>query len=106
MQNFFYSGIFEEHKNTANLADCVIRPAPASIKANIWKHFGCFSVYAQRPLDKSHAVDKSLCIKIKFLGNTTNMQNNFAHFHNVKILCSAASSALFILLNLSQRASC
>ena len=59
-----------------------IRPAPASLKASVWKHFGFHEVEGKRDLDKTHAVCKLCETKIRYFGgSTTNMRNHVSRFH-------------------------
>ena len=57
----------------------LLKNAPSAWKADIWTHFGFYSVDGK--LDKTHAVCKICGAKIKNHGNTTNVKNHVLRFH-------------------------
>ena len=57
-----------------------LRPAPASLKAPVWQHFGFYEVDGK--LDKTYTVCKECRSLIKYFGNTTNLRNHILRFHS------------------------
>lgn len=70
---------FKHHKMAAMASDKPIRPAPASLKAAVWQHFGFYEVEGK--MDKTYTVCKVCGSKIKYFGNTTNLRNHIDRFH-------------------------
>ena len=62
------------------VSDKLIRPAPASLKAAIWQHFGFYEVDGK--MDKTYAVCKVCRSQIKYFGNTTNLRNHISRYHS------------------------
>ncbi|KAK0145706.1 Zinc finger BED domain-containing protein 1 [Merluccius polli] len=56
-----------------------IRPAPGTLKAAVWQHFGFYEVKGK--LDKTYTVCKVCGTKIKYFGNTTNLRNHISRYH-------------------------
>ena len=61
-------------------SDKLIWPAPASLKAAIWQHFGFYEVDGK--MDKTYAVCKVCRSQIKYFGNTTNLRNHISRYHS------------------------
>ncbi len=60
----------------------VIRKAPATLKADIWAHFGFYEQPGKHDLEKTHDVCKSCHAQIKYaVGNSTNLRNHVSRFH-------------------------
>ena len=57
-----------------------IRPAPGTLKAAVWQHFGFYEVEGK--LDKTYTVCKVCGTKIKYFGNTTNLRNHISRYHS------------------------
>ena len=51
-----------------------IWPAPAAFKADVWAYFGFRTKEGSSDIDKSHAVCKICTARVKYCGNTTNLQ--------------------------------
>uniref|UniRef100_A0A671PSY3 BED-type domain-containing protein n=1 Tax=Sinocyclocheilus anshuiensis TaxID=1608454 RepID=A0A671PSY3_9TELE len=60
-----------------------ITAAPATLKADVWKHFGFLEKEkdGKRTLDKSYTMCRMCEVKIKYFGNTTNMRNHLQRCH-------------------------
>ena len=57
-----------------------IRPAPASLKAAIWQHFGFYEIDGK--MDKTYTICKVCRSKIKYFGNTTNLHSHISRHHS------------------------
>ena len=61
-------------------SDKLIRPAPASLKAAIWQHFGFYEFDGK--MDKTYAVCKMCRSQIKYFRNTANLRNHISRYHS------------------------
>lgn len=58
-----------------------IQPAPSSLKAKIWTHFGFYRMPGKTKLDMSFTVCRVCKSKIKHFGNTTNARAHITRHH-------------------------
>ncbi|KAK0131409.1 Zinc finger BED domain-containing protein 1 [Merluccius polli] len=65
----------------ATVKEKTIQPAPSSLKASVWEHFGFYCLEGKPDLDKENAICKVCRTKVKHYGNTTNMRAHMSHHH-------------------------
>nr|XP_055049286.1 E3 SUMO-protein ligase ZBED1-like [Misgurnus anguillicaudatus] len=58
-----------------------IQPAPSSLKAKIWRHFGFYRMPGSTALDMTHTVCKLCKMKTKYFGSTTNARAHITRHH-------------------------
>ncbi|KAK7933157.1 hypothetical protein WMY93_004053 [Mugilogobius chulae] len=58
-----------------------IQPAPLSLKAGIWTHFGFYNLPGTSQLDMRTIICKNCKSKLKYFGNTTNARAHLARHH-------------------------
>lgn len=61
-----------------------VNPAPSSLKAGVWEHFG-FKNKPSGELDRSTAVCKLCNTNVKYSGNTTNLRAHLKRHHSDKL---------------------
>ncbi|CAI5660053.1 unnamed protein product, partial [Oreochromis niloticus] len=59
-----------------------IQPAPAAFKADVWTYFGFRTKEGGKDYDKSYAVCKICTARVKYSGNTTNLQTHVSRHHS------------------------
>ena len=65
----------------ANLTERIIQPAPSSLKARVWAHFGFYNLEGKTELDRNHAICRLCKAKVKYFGNTTNLRTHMVRHH-------------------------
>ena len=70
-----------QNKDETKMEEKEIQPAPSSLKAKIWRHFGFYRMPGNTELDMTHTVCKHCKTKIKHFGNTTNARAHIARHH-------------------------
>uniref|UniRef100_A0A672JRG1 BED-type domain-containing protein n=1 Tax=Salarias fasciatus TaxID=181472 RepID=A0A672JRG1_SALFA len=58
-----------------------VQPAPSSLKAKVWQHFGFYRLPGKTELDMTHTVCKHCKAKLKYFGNTTNARAHITRHH-------------------------
>ncbi|KAK0139816.1 Zinc finger BED domain-containing protein 1 [Merluccius polli] len=70
-----------KEKTTLMEEEREIQPAPSSLKAKIWTHFGFYRMPGKTELDMSFIVCRICKSKIKHFGNTTNARAHITRHH-------------------------
>jgi len=65
----------------ANSSVSKIIDAPDTFKSKVWTHFSFYTIDGTNNIDKECAIYKNYLLKVKYTGNTMNMQSHLQHHH-------------------------